>query len=62
MDGFENQKVLIEKIPDYQMILANDKLSKEYTFMIMAMTLKAMMMRRWITLRIKVAKNMLIPK
>ena len=61
-DGFENQKVLIEKIPDYQMILANDKLSKEYTFMIMAMTLKAMMMRRWITLRIKVAKNMLIPK
>lgn len=31
-DGFENQKVLIEKIPDYQMILANDKLNKEYTY------------------------------
>ena len=29
VDGFENQKVLIEKIPDYQMILANDKLNKE---------------------------------
>ena len=32
MDGSENQKVLIEKISDYQMILANDKLNKEYTF------------------------------
>ena len=32
VDGFENQKVLIEKIPDYHMILANDKLNKEYTF------------------------------
>ena len=32
MDGSENQKVLIEKIPDHQMILANDKLNKEYIF------------------------------
>ena len=32
MDGSENQKVLIEKISDYQMILANDKLNKECTF------------------------------